>query len=109
MKLKVKETEILGSICQYLQVKHYFFWRSNNIPVFDTNRKAFRAMPKWCVKGVPDIFVLTTTKTIGLEVKSKTGIVSPDQKLFEAFWNSRLANREYHVVRSVEEVQEIGL
>lgn len=106
MKLKRKESEISNSICEYLKMSRYFFWRNNNIPVFDAKRKSFRAFPKWCIKGVPDIFVLTPTRTIALEVKSGTGKQSPDQKIFEELWVGNSANREYYIVRSVEETQK---
>ena len=109
MKLKIKETEIVNSICEYLKLKKYFFWRNNNVAIFSKERNAFRKFPKWCVKGVPDIFVLKTDKTIGLEVKSETGVWGGEQRLFSEFFNSRLANREYHVVRSVEDIMKVGL
>jgi hypothetical protein len=109
VKLKIKETEIVNNICEYLTLKKYFFFRMNNIPVFNKERGCFRKFPKWCVKGVPDIFVLKTDKTIGLEVKSLTGTWGEEQKMFKAFFDSRLANREYHVVRSVEDVMKVGL
>lgn len=107
VKLERTESEILNSICEYLKLKKYYFWRSNNIPVFDTKRKCFRKFPKWCLKGVPDIFVLTPTRTIGIEVKSEIGKQSEDQKLFEFFWKSPSANREYYLVRSLDEVMKI--
>lgn len=109
MKLKYKETDVLNSICEYLKVKRYFFWRNNNIAVFDAKRKCFRKFPKWCIKGVPDIFVLTPDRTVGLEVKSATGKWGDEQKLFQQFWDSNTAKREYYVVRSVEDVRSIRL
>ena len=72
--------------------------------IFSKEQKAFRRFPKYCIKGVPDIFVLTPTRTIGLEVKSEVGKQSPEQKAFQEFWVSTLAKREYYVVRSIDDV-----
>ncbi len=61
------EKDIQREICDYLALKGYFFWRSNNIPVFDKGK--FRAMPKYSLKGLPDIQMLHNGKYIGLEIK----------------------------------------
>lgn len=83
------------------------FWRSNNTPVFDKTHGAFRALPKHTMKGIPDIIVIKDGYFIGLEVKKKGGYQSPDQKEFERLCKENGA--EYHVVRSIDEVAELGL
>jgi hypothetical protein len=66
-KIRLKESDIQRQICDYLSLQGYFFWRSNNIPVFDKGR--FRAMPKYSLKGQPDIFILRNGILTGVEVK----------------------------------------
>lgn len=102
-----KETDIQRTICDYLQLKNYFFWRTNTTPIYDPTRKAFRAMPKYALKGVPDIILVLDGVFVGLEVKTRSGRQSEQQKEFE----KKLKNSggKYYVVRSVEDVIEIGL
>lgn len=101
------ESQVQTSICEYLELKRHFFWRSNNIPVFDPARKAYRAMPKFSKKGVPDIIVVKEGVFVGLEVKAPKKYQSKEQKQFEA--DCKEAGGEYYTVRSIEDVQEIGL
>lgn len=110
MENNPKESEIQTNICEYLKVKGYFFWRSNNIPVFDSTKKSFRRMPKYAIKGIPDIFVLTDSETICLEVKRPKGSQwTYEQQVFCQKWESESAKRKYYVVRSLEDVIKIGL
>lgn len=70
-------------------------------------RQAFRALPKYTPKGIPDIILIKDGWFVGLEVKTKTGKQSPDQKAFEK--NVHDAGGEYYVVRTIEDLQEVGL
>ena len=105
---KKKESEILRSICDYLQIKGYYYWRQNSTGIYDTKRKCFRSTPKGFKKGIADIFVLSGHYTIALEIKSETGKMSPYQKDFEHHW-LKSDFRYYHIVRSVDDVIELGL
>lgn len=58
MKLLEKESDIQRAICDCLALKKHFFWRQNTTPIFDPTKKTFRKMPKYSLKGVPDIIVL---------------------------------------------------
>lgn len=102
-----KESDIQASICAYLSARRHFFWRNNNAPIYDPTRQAFRAMPKYTMRGLPDIIVIKDGWFIGLEVKRPRGAVSPHQKAFAALCSEHGA--EYYVVRSIEDVQEVGL
>lgn len=108
--MKSNETPTQAAICDYLALKKHWFIRINNIPVYDTKRKIFRAMPKYTPKGVADILVLRKTdslpEVIWLEVKDK-GKQSPEQKEFAR--GVEEVGAEYHVVRSIDDVQELGL
>lgn len=108
MKSKEKESDIVRAVCEYLALRKAFYWRSNNIPAYDTKGKFFRRMPFGALKGVPDIIVVDKTgHFVGLEVKASKGVLSQDQI---AFRRRCLENgSEYHVIRSVEQLQELGL
>lgn len=110
MELKEKESDIQNSICEYLQMRGRCFFRVNNIPAF--NRDAgggitMRRLPKFTPRGVPDIIVVAGGMFYGLEVKTKIGRQSPEQKEFEALVQKH--SGKYFVVRSIEDVQKIGL
>jgi len=101
-----KETEcsIQSAICDYLALSNLFFWRQNNIAVYDPIGKRFRALPKYAMRGLPDIQIIYKGKTIFLEVKRKGTYQTPEQKLFE---QRCVENKvSYFVVRSVEEAIE---
>jgi hypothetical protein len=109
--MAVKESEIQNTICEYLALrekqKMLLYWRQNTGAIFDVKNNIHRAMPKHAKKGVPDICVIKKGKFIGLEVKSATGRQSDDQKTFELFVTEN--GGFYYVVRSLEEVRQIGL
>lgn len=105
------ENQIQNAILDYLALKHkkdgMLFGRINTGGVYDPTRKTFRSMPKYSLNGFPDIFVVKDGFFIGLEVKTKSGRQSANQKEFEK--NCKQAGGEYYVVRSIDDVMEIGL
>lgn len=103
----MKETDIQFSICEYLALKGYFFWRQNNIPRYNKDRKVYFSMPKYALNGIPDIILIKDGQFIGLEVKTPQGRKSKAQEAFEK--GSTEAGAQYHIVRSIEDVQKIGL
>lgn len=107
MKVKQTESDLVRQLCDYLALRKHFFWRSNNTPIFDQTKGVFRAMPKYTPRGIPDICVIRNGKFIGLEAKTETGTQSMFQQEFEEALKS--AGGAYHLVRSVEDLQKIGL
>ena len=103
----MKESDVVASICDYLAARRHFFYRSNNIPVYDKARGAFRALPKYTPRGVPDIIVVKDGRFIGIEVKTDTGRLSPDQVEFGRQCNEH--GGTYAVARSIDDVQRLGL
>ena len=101
------EKQIQDSICEYLATKKHFFYRQNNIPAFDRNTGKRWNMPKWGKNGAPDIVVVLKGKYLGLEVKRPTTGQNEAQKVFEKELTE--AGGEYYVVRSIEDVQKLGL
>lgn len=109
--MSTPESSLLSAVCDYLAYRQkqcgYIFWRANNVPVYMPDQKRFRAMPKYSMKGIPDVIVIQEGQFIGLEVKPKGKYQSPDQKYFEQI--SKKAGAEYHVIRSVDDLVAIGL
>lgn len=106
----MKETDIQYTICAYLSYKHYFFWRQNSSGSFYTGKdgsRRFRKPPVYAKNGVPDIILIKKGKFIGLEVKGPRGRQSKAQKEFQEGLEE--AGGKYHIVRSLEDVQELGL
>lgn len=91
----------------YLALRKHFFWRSNSIGVYDPRTKSFRSMPKYSMKGTPDIILIKDGFFVGLEVKKKGTYQSKEQKEFEKKCKENGA--EYYVVREIKDLQEIGL
>ena len=96
-----------AAICDYLALKGHFFSRTNNAPIFDTGRKAFRSLPKYTRKGWPDICLIKEGVFYGIEVKTDVGKLSPEQRELGA---EIIANGgQYIIARSIDDVQAAGL
>jgi len=96
------EGDILKAVGHYLTLKKHFWWR-NNSGAFKSDHGFYR----FGTPGLPDIVVIRDGFFIGLECKTKAGRQSPDQKEFER--RTKEAGAEYYVVRSVDDVVEVGL
>ncbi|MEK7994731.1 MAG: VRR-NUC domain-containing protein [Planctomycetota bacterium] len=101
------EGEIVNAICEYLTLKRRFFYRHNQIPVFNKDRGTFRAMPKYSMRGVPDIICVKDGRYIGIEVKTEKGVLSEHQHEFGR--GLMLAGGDYLVARSLDDVMGFGL
>lgn len=103
----MSEIETQSAVIDYLNLKKHFFFRINNIPVYDPTKKVMRKMPKGSLKGVPDIQVLWNGFPVFLEIKAPKGTLSPEQKTFKE--NCKKQGIEYHIIKSVDQLKEIGL
>lgn len=105
---KVLEKDIQREICKWLESEGYFFWRSNNVPVFERSggKGRFRALPKYTPRGLPDIMMITYGNFIGIEVK-KPGFWknTPEQKLMGQMIKQN--GGYYYLVTSLAEVVDI--
>jgi hypothetical protein len=110
-KVEPLEKDIQNAVCEYLALRGHFFYRQNNTPIFQRDGKGggfFRAMPKYAIKGVPDILLIRDGGYVCyLEIKRPSGKLSDDQMEFQK--RSRLAGAEYHVIKSVDQLIEINL
>jgi hypothetical protein len=102
-----RESDIQAAICDYLSYRGYLFSRTNNLPVYDTGRKAFRALPKYTRKGWPDICLIAKGTFYGIECKSSTGKLSVEQKMLGEEIEAH--GGIYIVARSISDVQAQGL
>ena len=67
---------------------------------------SFPIMPTpYTVAGLPDYFILLKGKTIGVEVKSPTGRLTPSQKRMRETLTER--GSMYFVVRDKETIQDL--
>lgn len=103
------EKEIQGAICDYLAVKDHFFWRQNTAPIVQksTDGWRFRRMPAHSLKGVPDIILVHVGRPYFLEVKRPGTYQSAEQKDFQK--RAEQSGALYAVVRSIDDVQALGL
>lgn len=106
-KKKILEKDIQREICDWLHSKGAFFWRQNNMPVFqrDTRGSRFRAMPKYALKGLPDIMCISNGRFIGLEVKIPGYWKRTDSQI-EIMDKFRDYGAYYAVVTSLKEAQD---
>ncbi len=101
------EGEIVRAICDYLSLRGHLFYRNNNVPIFDPTRQAFRAMPKYTMKGLPDIVLIKDGRYIGIEAKAGNATLSPHQEEFRK--QSEKHGARYIVARSIDDVIAAGL
>lgn len=107
------EGKIQNEIYQYLKKQNYLFWR-NSPNTYDPKLGIYKSNP-YVLRGLPDIVILHPGDTtafkypvcIGLEVKTLKGKPSADQLLMQRRFG--LANHEYFIVRSVDDVKKLGL
>lgn len=100
-------TELVRSISDYLELnkrrKGYCFWRNNSgAAVLQSG-----AFVRFGTPGSPDIIVVKDGFFIGLEIKAGSGRLSPAQKDFRDMIKAN--GGEYHEIRSIDDVIEIGL
>src|SRR5689334_15853908 len=69
-----KESEIQAAILDYLALRGHFCFRLNNIPAVYIDRhgaRQFRKLPKYTMKGIPDIVLIHNGRFYGIECKSE--------------------------------------
>lgn len=104
---KQSENNVVHAICQYLEYRPHFFWRQNSVGVYDSARQTFRSLPKYAIRGVPDILVLAFHTIVFVECKTDKGVQSQAQKDFQMEVESR--GYTYILARSVDDVINAGL
>lgn len=100
-------TELVNAIVAYLTMRQkrmgYCFWRNNSGAL----RTMSGGFMRFGTPGSPDLIVIKDGYFIGLEAKAGSGRQSPVQKAFEKMIKDN--GGEYYVIRSVDDLKEIGL
>ena len=100
------ESKIQLEICRYLRTQNYLFWRfdpSTYVPSLGRYVKH-----EYVANGLPDLMILVKNKMVGLEVKKPNGSkISPHQLLMQKRFQA--LGHDFHIVKSVDEVIELGL
>lgn len=77
------EKRIENEILKILKLSGVFAWKCQTVGIFDPKKKIFRRNTNpFHIKGVADILGIYKGQPLAIEVKSITGRLSPDQKLF---------------------------
>jgi len=103
--MSTPESNVLDAVCEYLHKQGHFFFRVNNVGVYDTVKGIHRTPPKWAMKGVSDVILVWKGKTYFIEIKSPVGKLSPDQIAFQAHVEDN--DVDYFVVRSIDEIMRL--
>jgi hypothetical protein len=101
------ETLLKRTICSWLRLKRpdIFFWVSDRVGIYDPVKKTFRRnADPYRIKGVSDILgILPNGLFLAIEVKTKTGRVSIEQKAFLS--QIEASQGIAFVARSIEDVE----
>jgi penicillin-binding protein-related factor A (putative recombinase) len=99
------EGQIKKAICEYLSTRRdCFFWVNESVGIFDPRRGIYRKKNSpYQKKGVADILGIYDGVPIAIEVKSKTGRLSPDQSKFLSDFTN--AGGIVCVARSIDDVR----
>lgn len=111
-KFQASESQIETSICHYLRIKGYFFWKQPQAGYFAGKQKdghwigSFRRhVNPYCRRGVPDLILVKNGQFIGLEVKTPTNRQTLEQVDFQ--YDLEKNGGKYFVVRSIEDVEKV--
>jgi hypothetical protein len=109
LKSKLKhpsEKEIENSIIDTLNIlPHCKVWKNQSAGIFDPQKKVFRKLTKYQIRGVSDILGIYRGKMLCLEVKSKTGKLTDEQKNF--LFDMELLGAVTGCVRSVSDALDL--
>lgn len=104
---KVLEKDIQKEILEWLNEQGYLFWRCNNVPVFSRNNgghMAFRALPRFTPKGLPDIMVIVEGIFWAIECKApNVKTLRPDQLNFATYLE--INKGKYIMANSLDDVK----
>lgn len=102
----IPEKVIKNQIMAYLKHKGIYCWVNDSVGIFDQKRMIYRKnKSQYKINGTSDIIgILNNGIMLCIEVKSKVGYPSEDQKLF--IKNILNNNGHAFVARSIEDVIE---
>ncbi len=98
------EKDIERLILEYLSIHGWLAWKNPTVGVFDQSRGKFRKPSgKFHMTGVSDIIAVRNGEVWFIEVKTKRGRQTDNQKLFERLIGEKGGN--YLLARSVDDVK----
>ena len=104
----MKESELKLQVEQYLEYQmnmgNLLYLRLNSGNFIEVRGETRRRI-KGCPKGTADLVVIKDGHAIFLELKSEKGRWSPEQRAFKILAESQGA--EYHLIREIEELENI--
>lgn len=102
--MRQPEAIIQNQIMGYLKFKGIFAWQNKSTGTYDPTRKRFRSPGPWFMRGTADILgCLDDGRMLAIEVKTKTGQLRPEQKLF--LQEIKLRGGLSLVARSIDDVE----
>lgn len=98
------EREIEKSILSWLAAKKIYAFKIKTVGTFDPTKNIFRKPGKWYKSGVSDILGIFQGRPLAIEVKTKAGRLTENQKIFLQEWEE---NGGISILaRSVKDVEE---
>lgn len=83
------ESRIKNEIMSFLKTIGVFCWVNDSVGIWDAKKKTFRkSNSPFKIKGVSDIIGLINGRFLAIEVKSKAGSLTPEQRIFLAQINN---------------------
>lgn len=73
VQIKISESQVLGSIMDYLWANRIFAFRMNNTPIYNPRQGSFRSKGKYELYGVADILGVYKGRMLAIEVKRPGG------------------------------------
>jgi len=101
---ELSEKAIENSILFYLARREIFAWKVKSVGTFDPKIGKFRKSSNLYMKGVSDILGIYKGKPLAIEVKSKKGVLSDEQKTF--LIKFKINGGIAIVARSIEDVED---
>lgn len=101
----IPERIIENQILTFLQLKRVWAWKVHRVGTYDAKKGVFRSpQSRFQIKGLPDIQGVIRGRALFIEVKSKKGRLSIEQKDF----GERAINEGaiWFVARSIEDVEK---
>ena len=79
---ELTEKQIENAILDYLSYLPGVYWRNNSVGIYDSAKKVYRKPSKYHRNGTSDILGCYFGKLVAIEVKTKKGRLSSNQKAF---------------------------
>lgn len=84
----MKEKQIQNEILHFLRILGVYCWQNDSVGIYDPVKKIYRKnRSAYHLNGVSDILGIIGGRFLAIEVKSETGRLTPEQRVFIAHIN----------------------